>query len=87
MAAMDKNELKSIRGFLAVVGTDADGPRDGAVLSDRLSELSRIIHRLMKERLGTANLRAKVHMATLERRARRCRRKIEANLGNRHASR
>jgi hypothetical protein len=73
---MDKQELKAIQGFLSVVGAG----HDAVALQDRLSELSRIIQRLMHARLGTGSLRAKVHMATLERNARRCRRDIEARL-------
>lgn len=83
---MDKNELKAIRGFLSVVGTEADGSHDAAVLSDRLSELSRIIQRLMTARLGTTSLRDKVHMATLERKARQYRRRIEARRSDEYLS-
>jgi hypothetical protein len=81
---MDKHELKSIQGFLSVVGEGLGTGQDGVALPDRLSELSRIIQRLMRERLGTGSLRAKVQMATLERRARRYKRRIEASLGEGH---
>jgi hypothetical protein len=75
---MDKQELKAIQGFLAVVGQGLEAGHDSVVLPDRLAELSRIIQRLMYARLGAGSLRAKVHLATLERNARRYRRKIEA---------
>jgi len=81
---MDKHELKAIQGFLSVVGEGLDVRHDGVALPDRLSELSRIIQRLMNARLGTGSLRARVHMATLERKARRYRREIEAILSEEH---
>jgi hypothetical protein len=81
---MDKHELKAIQGFLSVVGEGLDGGHDGVALPDRLSELSRIIQRLMIARVGTGSLRAKVQMATLERNARRYRRQIRARLSEDH---
>jgi len=81
---MDKQELKTIQGFLALVGQGLDAGYDGVALPDRLSELSRIIQRLMHARLGAGSLRAKVHLATLERNARRYRREIEARLSGEH---
>jgi hypothetical protein len=81
---MDKHELRAIQGFLSAVGEAFEGDRDGVTLRDRLSELSRIIQRLMSARLGTGSLRAKVHMATLERTARRYRRQIAARLSEGH---
>jgi hypothetical protein len=77
---MDKQELKSIQGFLATVGTGLGGDDAGVALRDRLAELSRIIQRLMNARLGGGTLKARVHMATLERKARRYKREIEAKL-------
>jgi hypothetical protein len=77
---MDKHELKAIQGFLSAVGADANGAHNGAVLSDRLSELSRVIQRLMSARVGSGSLRSKVYMANLERTARRYRRQIEVRL-------
>jgi hypothetical protein len=77
---MDKQELKSIQGFLTLVGAGLAGNDTGVSLPDRLAELSRIIQRLMNARLGGGTLKARVQMATLERRARRYRRDIEARL-------
>lgn len=84
MGGMDKHELKAIQGFLSAVGESLERGRNGMSFSDRLSELYRIIQRLMSARLGTGSLRAKVHMATLERTARRYRRQIEASLSEDH---
>ncbi|UCD49393.1 MAG: hypothetical protein JSW27_17905 [Phycisphaerales bacterium] len=81
---MDKQELKAIQGFLAVVGQGLDTDHDGVAPADRLAELSRIIQRLMHARLGPGSLRAKVHLATLERNARRYRRQIEGELSGEH---
>jgi hypothetical protein len=81
---MDKHELKAIQGFLATVGEGLGGGSDGVALPDRLAELSRIIQRLMNARLGAGSLRAKVHLATLERTARRYRRQIEARRSEEH---
>lgn len=83
LRVMDKHELKAIQGFLSVVGAG----RDAVALQDRLSELSRIIQRLMNARLGTGSLRAKVRMATLERNARRHRRQIKARLSEDNSTR
>ena len=80
MRVMDKRELKAIQGFLSVVGQSFGAGPNRVLLPDRLAELSRIIQRLMNARLGSGTLRAKVHMATLERQARRYRRQIEARL-------
>ena len=79
-----EQELKSIQGFLSAVGASLDGGRNGVALPDRLSELYRIIQRLMHARLGAGSLKAKVYMATLEREARRYRRRIEARLSDGH---
>jgi len=81
---MDKRELKAIRGFLSVVDESLDGGQDGVTLSERLSELAQIIQRLMHARLGPGSLRTKVHLAILERNARRYQRRIEARLGEEH---
>ena len=78
---MDKQELKAIQGFLAVVGKGLGAGHSDVTPADRLSELSRIIQRLMHARLGPGSLRAKVQLAILERNARRYRRQIEARLG------
>jgi len=77
---MDKQELKTIQGFLVTVGTGLSGDDAGVALRDRLAELSRIIQRLMNARLGGGTLKARVQMATLERKARRYKREIEAKL-------
>jgi hypothetical protein len=77
---MDKQELKAIQVFLAAVGEGLGPAPDGVALPDRLAELSRIIQRLMNARHGTGTLRARVQMATLERKARRYKREIEARL-------
>jgi len=84
MGGMDKHELKAIQGFLSTVGESLEGGRNGVALPDRLSELYRIIQRLMHARLGTGSLKVKVYMATLEREARRYRRRIEARLSDGH---
>lgn len=77
---MDKNELKEIQGFLSAVQRGLGAGDDPVALGDRLSELSRVIQRLMTARFGNGSLRAKVQMAVLERQARRCRREIRARL-------
>jgi hypothetical protein len=81
---MDKRELRAIQGFLSIVAEGLDTRHEGVVFSDWISELSRIIQRLMHERFGPGSLRAKVQMAMLERNARRYRREIEAKLCGDH---
>ncbi|MDI9431162.1 MAG: hypothetical protein RBR19_01430 [Sedimentisphaerales bacterium] len=81
---MDKHELRAIQGFLSAVGEGLEADRDGVTLRDRLSELSRIIQRLMSARVGAGSLRTKVHLATLERTARRYRRWIAARVSEGH---
>ena len=81
---MDKGELKSIQGFLSAVAEGLGAGPNGVSLPDRLAELSRIIQRLMNARLDTGTLKAKVHLATLERTARHYRREIQARLSQDH---
>ncbi len=80
---IDKAEVKQIVGFLNSVREDlCDGT--AAILGLRLTELYRVVTRLMDATSATEDQDLKVLLASLELRAREYKQEIEGRLGVRN---
>ena len=80
---MDKPEIEQIASLLNDVQEDlCEGDSDGLYL--HLTELYRVIQRLMDETFAAQDQELKVLLATLEYEARLCKGEIEGQLGVRN---
>ena len=83
VAVMDRQELRTIVGFLSGLQRGLDSGDDQIVDRTTLTELSGVIDRLMNAAFDAAPLKKRVRLARLERKARRQKRQIEARLDTR----
>jgi hypothetical protein len=81
---MDKSKVKWIANFLNDVHEDiCEGDGDATMLL-HLTELYRVIKRLMDATYAAQDQGLKVLLATMEKRARECKQMIEQRLGMRN---
>jgi hypothetical protein len=81
---MDKAEVKQIADFLIEVREDICEGEGEAAMRLHLTELYRVIQRLMDATFATQDQGLKVLLATLEKRAREYKQEIEGRLGARN---